>query len=70
MSKSLKWFLILTFPIWFYWFFGAILKAPLDYFINAIWFSYYGIFIYVPFIGIPWLIAIIFFIFKDFIKKK
>lgn len=68
--KRLKWILALTFPIWFYWFFGMILKAPLDYFVNAVWFSYYAFFVYMPFMGIGWLIAIIVLLYNDFRKRK
>jgi hypothetical protein len=70
MDKRLKWSLVLTFPIWFYWFLGAILKAPIIFFINAIWFSYYGIFVYFPYIGITWLIVIAYLIFSEFKEKR
>lgn len=74
MSKWLKWAILIVFPILFYWIVGLICKIPINssYYLNAIWFSYCGFFMYpmIFFLGIPYLCIIIFFTLKDFSKFK
>lgn len=62
--KSVMWFIVLTFPIWLFWF-GALsveatTHAPVEIYLILTIFSYYAILILVPFIGIPWLLIVIF----------
>jgi len=62
--KSVMWFMVLTFPIWLFWF-GALsveatTHAPVEFYLIFTIFSYFEILTFVPFIGIPWLLIVIF----------
>jgi hypothetical protein len=73
MSKILKWLILLTFPIWFYWFTGFLFRVPAysEYYLIATYFSYYAFLFLFPLnlLGFLWIAIIIYFVWKDFIKK-
>jgi hypothetical protein len=58
------WFIVLTFPIWLYWFGELAVEAtthpPIEIYLILIPGSYYAIFAFVPRIGVPWLLVVIF----------
>jgi hypothetical protein len=60
--SKLIWIVLLTFPIWLYWI-GALTmsaKAPIAIYLILIIVSYYAIVVYAPYIGIPWLLVVVY----------
>jgi len=64
LLNSIIWFIVLTFPIWLYWFGALTLEAtthaPIEIYLILIPASYYAIFALIPYIGVPWLLVVIF----------
>jgi hypothetical protein len=74
VPNSILWFIVLTFPIWLFWF-GALTveattHAPIEIYFVLIPASYYAIFAYVPYIGFPWVMVVIFFAIFEFRKRR
>ncbi|HXX88246.1 MAG TPA: hypothetical protein VEH86_07380 [Candidatus Acidoferrum sp.] len=60
----IMWFLVLTFPIWLIWISALSIEgtthAPIEIYLILMIAAYYVVFAYVPYIGIPWLLVVMF----------
>ena len=70
VSNSLLWFIVLTFPIWLYWFGALAEQAPLEIYLILIPVSYYAILVLVPYIGVPWVLVVIYLAIREFRKRR
>jgi hypothetical protein len=70
VSNSILWFIVLTFPIWLYWFGALAEQAPLEIYLILIPFSYYAILVLAPFIGVPWVLVVICLAIWEFRKRR
>ena len=64
IPNLIMWFIILTFPIWLIWISVLSIEgtthAPIEIYLILIIAAYYVVFAYVPYIGIPWLLVVMF----------
>jgi hypothetical protein len=73
--SKLIWIALLTFPIWLYWV-GALINnanAPIAIYLILIVVSYYAIIVYAPYIGIPWLLIVVYMAiraYREYRKRK
>lgn len=70
VPNSLLWFIVLTFPIWLYWFGALAEQAPLEIYLILIPVSYYAILVLAPFIGVPWVLVVICLAIWEFRKRR
>jgi hypothetical protein len=68
--NSILWFIVLTFPIWLYWFGALAERAPLEIYLIFIPVSYYAILVLAPLIGVPWVLVVIFLAIREFRKRR
>jgi hypothetical protein len=70
VPDSVVWFVVLTFPIWVYWFGALTERAPLEVYLILIPFAYYAILVLAPiYVGIPWVLVVIFLVIREFRKR-
>jgi hypothetical protein len=70
VPNSILWFIVLTFPIWLYWFGALAERAPLEIYLIFIPVSYYAILVLAPLIGVPWVLVVIFLAIREFRKRR
>ena len=70
VPNSVVWFVVLTFPIWVYWFGALAQRAPLEIYLILIPVSYYAILVLAPLIGVPWVLVVIFLAIREFRKRR
>jgi hypothetical protein len=67
--NSVVWFVVLTFPIWVYWFGALTEQAPLEVCLILIPFAYYAILVLAPYVGVPWVPVLVFLVIREFRKR-
>lgn len=70
VPNSILWFIVLTFPIWLYWFGALAEQAPLEIYLILIPVSYYAILVLAPCIGVPWILVVIYLAIREFRKRR
>jgi hypothetical protein len=71
VPDSVIWLVVLTFPIWLYWFAVALAgQATLVVYLILMPFAYYAILVLVPYIGIPWVLVVILLVIREFWKRR
>jgi hypothetical protein len=69
--NSILWFIVLTFPIWLYELALLAYEAPyIQIYLILIPASYYVIFARAPYIGVPWILVVIFLAIMEFKKRR
>ena len=69
VSNSIIWFVVLTFPIWLIWFLAWAEQPPLEIYLVLIPVSYYVILVLAPYIGVPWILVVLFLATREFRKR-
>ena len=70
VPNSVVWFIVLTFPIWVYWFGALAERAPLEIYLILIPVAYYAILVLAPYVGVPWVLVVIYLVIREFRKRR
>ena len=70
VPNSVVWFVVLTFPIWVYWFGALAEQASLEVYLILIPVAYYAILVLAPYVGVPWVLVVIYFAIREFRKRR